>query len=68
MQKTRRQSIVLKSPLPTTKPASSVKGFWNETMPRPAKEMDMMRTRKSLQVDDTRTKAEPQAERELGGG
>lgn len=43
MENTRRQSIVLRSPLPTTRLASSVKGFFREIIPRPAKEIDMMR-------------------------
>lgn len=41
--------MALMSPLPTTRPASSVKGFWRETMPRPAREMDMARTRRCLE-------------------
>lgn len=43
IENTKRQSIVLMSPLPTTKPASSVKGFLREIIPRPAREIDMMR-------------------------
>jgi len=42
---------------------SSVMGFRSDTMPRPAKEMDMMRMRESLQEDDAQTEARPQADR-----
>jgi hypothetical protein len=68
MQKTSRQIMALMSPLPTTRLASSVKGFLSETMLRPAKEMVMMKVREPLQEDDTRTEAGPQAELGLGCG
>jgi len=65
MEKTRRQSMVLMSLLLTSKSMSSVMGFRSDTMPRPAKEMDMMRMRESLQEDDAQTEARPQADRRL---
>jgi len=65
MEKTRRQSMVLMSLLLTSKSMSSVMGFRSDTMLRPAKEMDMMRMRGSLQEDDAQIEARPQADRRL---
>jgi len=65
MERTRRQSMVLMSLLPTSRPMNFVKGFWSDTMLRPAKEMDIMRIRVSLQEDDSRTEARSQADRIL---
>jgi len=65
MEKTRRQSMVLMSLLLTNKPMSSVMGFRSDTMLMPAKEMDMMRMRVSLQEDDAQTEARPQADQRL---
>jgi len=65
MEKTRRQSMVLMSLLLTSRSMSSVMGFRSDTMLRPAKEMDMMRMRGSLQEDDAQIEARPQADRRL---
>jgi len=57
--------MVLMSLLLTSKSMSSVMGFRSDTMLRPAKEMDMMRMRGSLQEDDAQIEARPQADRRL---
>lgn len=58
--------MVLMSLLLTNKSMSSVMGLRSDAMLRPAKEMDMMRMRESLQEDDMQIEARPQADQRLG--